>query len=113
MKELSRKQKTAAAIGGVALVAAAGSGAAAVVAGDDDATSHQIEGPALQKAEQAALQETGGGTVTGTEVDDEDSKYEVEVTLEDGSQVDVQLDQDFHVVSSDADHEDDPGDGGD
>ena len=47
--------------------------------------------------------------MTGTEVGDEESMYEVEVTLEDGRQVDVQLDEAFHVVSSSADHEDSPG----
>ena len=45
------------------------------------------------KASQAALAFTGGGTVTGTEVGDEESLYEVEVTLADGSQTDVQLDE--------------------
>ena len=59
------------------------------------------------KTEDAALEETGGGEVTGTEVGDEESYYEVEVTLDDGSQVDVQLDRDFQVVGSEADHEDD------
>ena len=57
-----------------------------------------ITGEALAKASQAALAFTGGGTVTGTEVGDEESLYEVEVTLADGSQVDVQLDEDFEVV---------------
>ncbi len=84
-----------------------GGGGAALAGSDDDATERPIEGAALQKAEDAALQETGEGKVTGTEVGDEDSYYEVEVTLDDGSQVDVQLDRGFQVVSSDADHEDD------
>jgi hypothetical protein len=44
--------------------------------------------------------------VTGTEVGDEESYYEVEVTLDDGRQVDVQLDESFAVVSSAADVED-------
>jgi hypothetical protein len=38
-------------------------------------------------------------------VDDEDSKYEVEVTLDDGSAVDVQLDENFAVVGAAADSE--------
>ena len=42
----------------------------------------------------------GGGKVTETEVGDEDSYYEVEVTLDDGTQVDVQLDEDFKVVGN-------------
>ena len=38
-----------------------------------------------------------------TEVGDEESLYEVEVTLADGSQTDVQLDQNFVVVGSKTD----------
>ena len=45
---------------------------------------------------------TGGGKVTETEVGDEESAYEVEVTRDDGSQVDVQLDRDFKVVGDEA-----------
>jgi hypothetical protein len=48
-----------------------------------------------------------------TEVGDEESYYEVEVTLDDGSQVDVQLDRSFHVVGDEADgagEDDGPGD---
>jgi len=41
--------------------------------------------------------------VTGTEVDDEDSKDEVEVTMTDGRQVDVQLDDQFRVVATKVD----------
>ena len=58
---------------------------------------------ALEKASAAALAETGGGEVTDTEVGDEESYYEVEVTLDDGTQIDVQLDEEFNVVSSEAD----------
>ena len=58
---------------------------------------------ALAKAEQAALAFTGGGTVTTTEVGDEQSLYTVEVRRSDGSQVDVRLDQDFAVVGSKTD----------
>ncbi|GAA1056951.1 hypothetical protein GCM10017608_10330 [Agromyces luteolus] len=66
-----------------------------------------ITGDALERASAAALATTGGGQVTGTEVGDEESLYEVEVTLPDGSQVDVQLDESFAVVSTDADVESD------
>jgi uncharacterized membrane protein YkoI len=91
--------------GTIAVVAVAGSAAAvaAVGGGDDDAGETRITGTALEQASAAALEHTGGGTVTGTEVDDEESKYEVEVTLDDGSQVDVQLDESFNVVSDEAD----------
>jgi uncharacterized membrane protein YkoI len=85
--------------GGAAIAGAAG--------GDDDATDRAISGAALEKAKAVALADTPG-RVTGTEVGDEESYYEVEVTRPDGSQVDVQLDRDFHVVSSatDSEHED-------
>ena len=76
--------------------------AAAAVSGDDDAQDQPIPASELEKAEKAALAETGEGTVTETEVDDEESKYEVEVTLDDGNQVDVQLDEEFQVVGTEA-----------
>jgi hypothetical protein len=83
-----------------AVAAGAGVAAASGGSGDDAAEGPDsaITGDALQQAEEAALAATGGGRVTGTEVGDEESYYEVEVTLPDGSQVDVQLDEDFTVV---------------
>jgi uncharacterized membrane protein YkoI len=78
--------------------------AGAVVAGQGgDDNELPITGDALTKATAAALAHTGGGTVTETEVGDEDSLYEVEVTLDDGRQVDVQLDENFAVVGSEDD----------
>ncbi len=98
-------------VGGVALIAvAAGGSAYALTNGDDDETERPIPAADLEQAEEAALAETGGGKVTDTEVDDEESRYEVEVTLDDGSQVDVQLDEDFQVVSSETDGPDDDND---
>ena len=81
--------------GGAAIAGAAG--------GDDDATERAISGSDLEQASAAALAHTGEGSVSDTEVGDEESYYEVEVTLDDGSQVDVQLDRDFNVVSSEDD----------
>jgi uncharacterized membrane protein YkoI len=86
------------------LVAGAGAGIAAA-SGHADDSGGPITGQALDRASTVALDETGGGRVTETEVNDEDSYYEVEVTLDDGSQVDVQLDRSFNVVGSKADHE--------
>jgi len=74
---------------------------------DDDATDTPISGSDLDKASAAALKHTGEGRVSETEVGDEESLYEVEVTLDDGSQVDVQLDESFAVVGSEADKEND------
>jgi hypothetical protein len=82
-----------------------GAGVAAASGGDDHAPA--IQGAALDRARGAALAHTGGGTVSGSEVGDEESYYEVEVTLKDGRQVDVQLDRAFHVVGSKTDHEKD------
>ena len=81
----------------VVLVALVGGGAMATGATGGD-NSEPITGEALDQASAAALAHTGGGTVTETEVGDEDSYYEVEVTLDNGDQVDVQLDRDFNVV---------------
>lgn len=100
--------------GGVAALAVvlAGTGVAVAsgVMGDDD--EPPIEEPTLSEASRVALEHVGGGRVTETEVGDEESMYEVEVTLDDGSQVDVQLDEDLQVVESSVDGEgDDDGEG--
>ena len=89
----------------VAALGAVGGGAAIAAGGDDDATDRAISGPALEQAKAAALAHTGGGIVTGTEVGDEESYYEVEVTKANGDQVDVQLDKSFAVVGSKGDSE--------
>ena len=97
---------TAAAAASVALV---GGGVGVAVAGtqSDDESETAITGPALEQARNAALDFVGEGEVTGTEVGDEESLYEVEVTRSDGSQVDVQLDEHFAVVGSETDVEND------
>ncbi|MGH9212933.1 MAG: hypothetical protein ACRD2C_20015 [Acidimicrobiales bacterium] len=109
---MQRKTKIiGAAVGVVAIAGLAGTGiAVAGDGGDDDGTEAPITGDDLDRASAAALEHTGGGEVTETEVDDEESYYEVEVTLDDGSQVDVQLDQDFQVVGSEDDGAGEDGD---
>ena len=92
---------TVLAVGSLAL-AIAGTATASQF-GDDH--EQPITGDALTQASEAALAHTGEGRVTETEVGDEDSYYEVEVTLESGAQVDVQLDESFTVVGSDPDDE--------
>ena len=64
-----------------------------------------ISGADLERASAAALAQTGEGRVTNTEVSDEESHYEVEVTLPDGSQLDVQLDEGFNVVRATPDRD--------
>ena len=86
----------------VAVVAGAGITARAMAGGGDDSEG-PITGDAFEKASAAALAHTGEGRVTETEAGDEESLYEVEVTLDDGTQVDVQLDENFRVVGSERD----------
>ncbi len=66
-------------------------------AGDSDKA---ITGSALDQATKVALDETGGGKVTETEEGDEESYYQVEVTLPSGDQTDVNLDKSFNVVDT-------------
>jgi uncharacterized membrane protein YkoI len=98
------KKRTKAVMIGASVLALAASGAAIAGATGGD-SSHPIAGKALDQASGAALEATGGGTVTDTEVGDEESYYEVEVTQADGSQADVQLDRDFNVVEQSGDNE--------
>ena len=101
------RHKKIIAIGASVLVLGAGGAAIAsatgVVGEDDNEAETPITGSALEQAEAAALAETGEGTVTGTEVGDEESKYEVEVTLDNGDERDVQLDENFNVVGGETD----------
>ena len=102
-------------IAAVAALAVGGTAIAGAAGGDDDGSDRAISGQALDKASAAALEETGGGKVTETEVGDEEGAYEVEVTRADGSQVDVHLDKRFKVLGSAGDddgsgEDDDAGD---
>jgi hypothetical protein len=98
--------RTKVVVAGVTVAAGAAIGVGIASAGGSDDSEGPITGDELDRATAAALAETGEGRVTETEVGDEDSFYEVEVTLDDGSQVDVQLDRDFNVVETMTDHED-------
>ena len=101
---MKKKMQTthSAAIVGLATLAGLGvvGGLPAANAEDAGATESEtaITGTALVQASEAALAETGQGQVTATEINDEESYYEVEVSLNDGTEVDVQLDQAFQVV---------------
>jgi uncharacterized membrane protein YkoI len=98
---MSRTTRRVLVAAGTAVAVAAGTMTLVAAARND--TDTPITGPAKAKASAAAVAFTKGGRVTGTELDDEDSKYEVEVTVADGRQVDVQLDAKFRIVSSQAD----------
>lgn len=102
---MKTRTKALVAGGAIAALSVAGAGIAfgSSAAEDDDATDTPITGVELEQASDAALSHLGEGRVTETEVGDEESLYEVEVTLDDGSQVDVQLDESFAVVGVEAD----------
>ncbi len=90
-----------------AAVIAAGTGIGiAATSGDDDTP---LTGNALDQATAAALDHVGGGTVTETEVGDDGAAYGVEIRLDDGRQVEVNLDENFQVIG---DEPDDDGPGG-
>jgi uncharacterized membrane protein YkoI len=99
------RRRTTLIAGGVLAAAAIAGGTGIAVAngaGDNDAP---LEGPTLDEAVAAALEATGGGEVLETEVGDEGSAYGVEIRLEDGSQVEVNLDSSFRVINQEADHD--------
>jgi hypothetical protein len=88
----------------VAILLLVGAGVA-YATGSGGNSSAQPTGSNIEKAKRIALDQTNGGRVTGTEVGDEEGYYEVEVTHDNGSQVDVHLDRDFNVLNTPADHE--------
>ena len=102
-------RRTKLGVGGAAAVVAIGAGSflgiAAATGGDDE----PLQGDTKDRAAAAALASTGGGMVTETEAGDDGAAYDVEVKKRDGSQVEVQLDADFHVIGSAVD---DDGSGG-
>ena len=90
------------------LLALGGAGIAYANGGDSE---EQLTGPDAEKAKSAAIAAVGGGTVTEVERDDGNGTgaFEVEVTRDDGSQLEVHLDGDLNVVGQQAD-EDGPND---
>ncbi|NQW87088.1 MULTISPECIES: PepSY domain-containing protein [unclassified Frigoribacterium] len=71
---------------------------------DDSARDDDLTGADYDRAAAAALAAAGGGTVTDADrSDDTGVAYEVDVRLDDGTEVDVDLDQAFGVVRTDVD----------
>ena len=77
---------------------------------DNGADSEEgLTGPDAQKAKSAAIAAVGSGTISEVERDDGDDGYgtsgvyEVEVTRNDGSDLEVHLDGDYDVVGKEAD----------
>lgn len=99
--------------GALAAVLALGGASLAIANGGGDTdtdTDTPLAGTALERASAAALAHTGGGTVIESEVGDGGAAYGVEIRLDDGSVVEVQLDADFTVTGQESD--DDGSEGG-
>src|ERR671919_1773618 len=96
-------RKVVAIAAAVVALAAGSVGIAYAVGGGD--SEEQVTGPDAQKAESAALDVAGGGTVTEAEFQESGSAgfYEGEVQRPDGSQVEVHLDDQFQPVGTAAD----------
>jgi uncharacterized membrane protein YkoI len=90
---------------GLAVAMAGGIVAAAAADGDTD---QELTGATRDRAVAAALAATGGGTVLETEAGDDGAAYGVEIRLDDGRQVEVNLDENFKPIGQEAD-EDKPG----
>jgi len=91
----------------VALVAI-GAGAGIVIANGSDEesdTEAPLVGTDLDRATEAALAHTGGGTVIESELGDDGAAYGIEIRLDDGSVVEVNLDSSFAVIGSEADED--------
>jgi hypothetical protein len=98
------------AIGAVVLLAGVLSAGIAIAAGGGG--EEPLTGSTLQKASDAALAHTGGGTVVETETGDDGAAYGVEVRLADGRQIEVNLNAAFEVIGSEADDDSGPDDDG-
>lgn len=78
----------------------------AVASGGDDGDEN-VTGPRADAATAAALEATDGGTANSVELDSENgATWEVEVTRNDGTTVDVRLDENYRVVVIEGDAED-------
>ena len=100
----NRTKLVVAAVAAVATIAI-GAGVGVAAGGDDD---KPLRGADYDQATSAALEHVGEGTVVETEKGDGGPAYEVEVRLDDGRQVEVDLDGDFDVIGTE--HDDDPDD---
>lgn len=84
-------------------VAVVGVGGTVWAASADD----ELQGRDRDQAGAAATEAAGGGTVVEAESsDDPGEAYEVEIRMDDGTEVEVRLDGDFNVISQHTDRND-------
>jgi hypothetical protein len=93
-------------VGAAVLACGITGGAVAVAAGGGGDDEGHVTGPDADRAVAAALAETGATKANAVERDSENGAvWEVEVTRADGTQADVRLDADMHVVVVESDSE--------
>jgi hypothetical protein len=94
-----RKMVVVAVVAALALVGI-GTGVVLASGGDDDAP---LSGSVYDRATEAALDHVGGGEVLETEMGDDGAAYGVEIRTDEGSVVEVNLDEDFGVIGLEPD----------
>jgi len=99
-------------IGAALAVGMVGAGVGIGLAETDTESDSEVEsadsdqpltGTDLEQAKAAALEYTGGGTVTEAEAGDDGAAFGVEIRKDDGSQVEVRLDDTFTVIGTEGD----------
>ena len=99
-------------IGGALALGLVGAGVGIGLAETNDESGTEVEstdsdqpltGTDRERAEAAALEAVGGGTVTEVEAGDDGAAFGVEIRRDDGSQVEVQLDENFTVIGTETD----------
>ena len=95
-------------IAGAAAAAVALGGAAVAAASSTPGDDQPLSGTALQQAGDAAIARTGPGTVVSAETENEANvSYEVDVRLDNGDRVEVNLNGSFEVVGVEGQGQDD------
>ena len=93
-------------VGGALVISMVAGGAGlAIAAGGDGDHDRPLTGPDLEHATKAALEHTGGGVVINSEVGDDGAAYSVEIRLDDGRVVEVNLDERFLVTDAQQDED--------
>jgi hypothetical protein len=106
---MNKKQMIA---GTAAVVAVLGVGTGVGIASSTD-DDQPIRGDARLRASEAALEHVGQGTVIETELGDDGAAYGVEIRRDDGSVVEVEIDENFKVTGTERDDDSDEDEGTD
>jgi uncharacterized membrane protein YkoI len=103
------QKRTKLIVGATAAAVVIGVSTGFTIAADDD---EPLTGSTSDRATEAALDHIGDGTVIETEVGDGGAAYGVEIRRDDGSVVEVELDESFDVIGTEED-DDEKGEGED